>query len=424
MRQIIALLTLLLLLVACTQSQSTTTSAPTIVPTLNLTATPPGVLTATEPSTPNTASSTPSALTPLFDEILERVAEIRGLDPLKAISPKFMTREQLANTLRENLDESRDDIRNSQDVMKIMGLIPQNADLYELLLSMYGEQVLGFYNPETEELYVIKGMAALTPLEELTLAHEYTHALQQQHFDIHNMGKAVEDDSDADAALSALIEGDAIAVQTEYMLTYLTSEQRENLFGDSGGSPMFDASPYILQESLQFPYRDGQVLVKNLILAKQWKRVNDAYMKPPVSTEQVLHFAKFEEGENPATISLPDLSTALGQDWEMVYEDVLGEFFLETFLETRAAAPLPARAAEGWGGDRFNLMTGPQGEQAMVTLLAWDSKMDAQEFFNTLDSSNSVPEDGFLGINGDHVLWVFSPSRAITDEIVSLFPDF
>jgi hypothetical protein len=352
------------------------------------------------------------------------VVEIRGLDPLNTIVPKFMTREQLADTLREDLEESREDIRNSQELLKVMGLIPQDAVLYDMLLSLYGEQVVGFYDTETEELYMIKGIAELTPLDELTLAHEYTHALQQQHFDIHTMSESVEDDSEAEAALGALLEGDATTVQVEYMLTYLTPEQRQEIFSGSGDSPIFDASPYVLKQSLLFPYSEGAGMVNALFFSGEWEGINNAYGSPPVSTEQVLHVEKYLEGEMPVKVALPDIALALGQEWDMVYEDVMGEFFLRTYLETRISPNLAARAAAGWGGDRFNLMAGPQGEQALIALLEWDSERDAREFFDALDSSNSAPGEGFLGIDGDRVLWVFSPSLATTDEIVSLFPEF
>ena len=363
-------------------------------------------------------------MTPIFDQILTRVAEIRGLDPLRAIIPKFMTREQLESTLREDLEEDRDDILNSQEVLKIMGMIPLDADLYQMLLSLYTEQVVGFYDTETEELYVIRGIDELTPSAELTLAHEYTHALQQQHFDIHTLAEELEGDSEGESALSALIEGGATTVQIEYMFTYLTSQEQQQVFNAAGDSPVFDASPYILRQSLLFPYNQGATLVTTLLISGQWQAINNAYREAPVSTEQVLHPEKYLEGEMPVAVSLPDVAASLGQGWEVVYDDVMGEFFLRTYLETRARSDLASRAAAGWGGDRFNLMAGPQGEQALVVLLAWDSERDAREFFDALDSSDSVPDEGFLGLKDDRVLWVFSPSGATTDEIASLFPDF
>ncbi|MDA0988302.1 MAG: hypothetical protein O2783_04075 [Chloroflexi bacterium] len=428
MRPTTVFLALLLLLAACAQSQPTAISTATTPPTPTATVTSTTALTPTTQAgatpAPTSTQPIPSALSPIFEQILTRVSEIRGLDPLEEIMPMFMTREELANALREDLDESREDIENGQNLLRIMGLIPQSADLYELLLSLYGEQVVGFYDTETEELYVIKGMAELTPLDEITLAHEYVHALQQQHFDIHTMTEAAEDDSEAGSALSALIEGDATVVQVEYMRTHLTSEQQQEIFSAGGDSPIFNASPYVLQESLLFPYSQGSVLVNTLLLFQAWEGVNDAYRNPPLSTEQVLHSAKYLAGERPVAVSLPDVAATLGQGWEMVCEDVMGEFLIKTYLSTRTSTNQAARAAAGWGGDRFNLMAGPRGEQALVALLEWDSERDAREFFDALNSSNSVPDEGFLGLNGDRVLWVFSPSNAITYEIVSLFPGF
>ena len=363
-------------------------------------------------------------MAPVFDQILTWVVEIRGLAPLKAIVPKFMTRQQLESSLREDLEEDRDDILNSQEVLKTIGLLPQDADLYQMLLSLYTEQVVGFYDTETEELYVIRGLEELTPLDELTLAHEYTHALQQQHFDIHALSQEADDDSEAGSALISLIEGDATTVQVEYMFTHFTAQERQEVFDISGDSPIFDASPYVLQESLLFPYSQGSVLVNSILFSGRWEGVNRAYGAPPVSTEQVMHPEKYLEGELPVTVSLPDVATALGQGWAVVYEDVMGEFFLRTYLETRASAEVASRAAAGWGGDRFKLMTGPGEAQALIVLLAWDSERDAQEFFDALDSSDSVPRVGFLGLLEDSVLWVLAISRATTDEVLSLFQKF
>ena len=80
---------------------------------------------------------------------------MRGLSPTKEVIPLFMTREELSDSLVEELDEDIEDILKAQDVYKILGLIPQNADLRQLLLDLYTEQVAGFYDSETEELYLI-----------------------------------------------------------------------------------------------------------------------------------------------------------------------------------------------------------------------------------------------------------------------------
>ena len=412
MRIAIILLISTLLATACAGSQPFGTNTPLS------TALPPQEIIAT---------ASPDAASPLMDtfqQVLHRVSAIRVLEPLNPIPPKFMTRLELEAVLNDDLEESKEDIVKSQKLLKLLGLIPQDADLHAMLLSLYTEQVVGFYDTETEELYVITGKAEMTPLDEVTLAHEYVHALQQQHFDIGAMSKAVENDSEAYSALSALIEGDAVIVQSEYALTYLTLSQRQAMLIEASNSPVFDASPYFLQRTLQFPYNEGANMVNYLLVAGGWEAIEDAYRNPPTSTEHVLHPQKYLAGEAPINVSLPETTSNLGTSWQVAYDDVLGEFFLRTYLETHVRASEASRAAAGWGGDRFNLLEGPQGELCLVVLLVWDSERDAQEFFNLLDIANLVPEPGFLFIKGNEVVWILSESKSATDAIKSVFPYF
>ena len=102
----------------------------------------------------------------------------------------------------------------------------------------------------------------------------------------------------------------------------------------------------------------------------------------------------------------------------------MGEFSLRVYLETRTSTETAFQASTGWGGDRFTLLEGPNGEQALAVLCVWDSEQDAQEFFNALDDSHSVPSEGFLGLTGDQVLWVISQSEPLTQSIRDQFPGF
>ena len=431
-------LALLLLLAACAQDRPAATFAPT--PTT--TSTPPPTATAA-PVPTSTASPTqapPTTATPspptapteapqsgvVYNRILDRVENIRGLSHSEAIVPQSMSREELADSLNEELEEARDDLLKSQELYRLLGLIPQDADLSQLLLELYGEQIAGFYDTETQELYIIRASEQdLSLQKEMTIAHEFVHALQQQRFNIYALTKATEDDSDAASALSALIEGDATTVETLYVLAHFTREQLTDLFSSQSDYSVFDATPYFLQQSLLFPYVQGQPLLEALLSSPgRWDAVNDAYSDPPVSTEQVLHPEKYLEGEEPIDVLLPDVAAALGEGWEEVYGDVMGEFFIRTYLETRDWPRTAAVAAAGWGGDRFTLLKGPQGERVLAALLVWDTPEDASQFFDALDSSGSVPPEGFLGIAHDKVLWVLSPSQQLTDSIKAMWTGF
>ena len=437
----------MLLLASCTQP----TPAPTAEPTLSPSPTPAVATLAPEPtavpteaqvpgstpaptSTPDAAPTSAATTVPtpnpgeVYSRILDAVARERGLAPTEDVLPQFMTREELEATLVEDLEENAEDILHAELVYKMLGLMTQDSDLYQLLLDLYTEQVAGFYDSETEELFLIAGAKDdLSALDEITLAHEFTHALQQQHFDIDAMLEAVEDNSDASTALRALVEGDASVAQFQYLIAQLARERQiEALTGSRNvDSSAFDSAPYILRQSLVFPYDGGADFVTALqATAVGWDDVDDAYSNPPASTEQVLHPPKYLSGEAPVEVSLPDIAVALGEDWEVVYSDVMGEFFIRTYLETRTTASAAADAAAGWGGDRFALLQGPGDEYALVSNLEWDTAQDAGEFLDTMSSSNSVSDEDYLGLEGTRTLWILSPSQEITGQIMSLWPEF
>ena len=413
---------LLLLVMACIQAspspagKPTATPAPTpAAPTVEPTATPTEeaipttsqALTPTPTTTPTTAPEPTPTVDPaaLYSRVLMDLASVRGLIPTEDVTPQFMTREELEATLLEDFEENTEDIYHAELFYKILGLIPEEADLHQLFLDLYTEQVAGFYDSEAEELYLISGSQddGLSVLEEITLAHEYVHALQQQHFDIDSMLEAVEDNSDESTALRALVEGDASVAQFQYMFMHIDRERQiEALTGSrDNGSSTFDSTPYVLQQSLLFPYVQGQRFITALQASSPgWKVVNDAFGNPPASTEQVLHPQKYVSGEAPATVSLPDVADALGEDWEEVYSDVMGEFLLRTYLETRATEAAAALAAAGWGGDKYALLRGPGDEHALVSLLEWDTGRDAREFLNAMTSTGSVSDEGLPGLEG------------------------
>jgi hypothetical protein len=144
-----------------------------------------------------------------------------------------------------------------------------------------------------------------------------------------------------------------------------------------------DDMPPVLRESLLFPYTAGLSFVQTL-QAGGWQAVNDAFAKPPASTEQVLHPEKYVAGEAPVDVTLPaDLAARMGSGWKVGLEDTLGEFQLRVWLDQATAgsdAPTATQAAEGWGGDRVALLDGPNGAWAIALRTAWDTPTDAHEF--------------------------------------------
>ncbi len=218
----------------------------------------------------------------------------------------------------------------------------------------------------------------------MVYVHEFTHALQQLHFDFDAKFDAIEDNTDASFALRALVEGDARVSELLYMQEFLTAEEQ----AESQGTPTqalidaFRAAPYIVQRSYAFPYQDGANFVIDLYNNQGgWDFIDAAFSNPPRSTEQILHPEKYLSGDDPIAVDLPDLLPTLGEDWELVVQDTLGEFYLRSYLEMGVPRDEALAAAAGWGGDSYVLFQGPEGGAFFVLSHLWDTNPDAQEYY-------------------------------------------
>ena len=318
-----------------------------------------------------------------LEEIEDRVSEERGLFGVGQLDRSFIPRAELRELLvqlfaEENTDE---ELSIDSEVLIILGLLEEGQELKQLLLDQLSQQVVGLFDPKTGKLYVVAETQELEPLQAVIYAHEYTHALQQGQFDPQTLDESLEEDSEARAALSALVEGDATLLQVIYIQRHLSSRELRRLTEQAAPAGEDDA-PFYLRESLIFPYREGLDFVLSLYQAGQWQAVDRAYETPPKSTEQIMHPEKYLSSEEPLEVHLPSLQDSLGSGWEEKRAGSMGEFDLKLFLQLHLPASEAATAAAGWGGDRFTFWKGPGGERLLVLLSQWDTEADAQEFFD------------------------------------------
>ena len=336
---------------------------------------------------PPVATSTPSVeelrLAAELDQIDAKTSSVRDLPLLRPVERRFLTRADIVERLTREMEEDREDIYESQRLYVALGAMAADRDLFELTLELLGEGILGFYDSEEERLYVVKDSAELEPHEERTYVHELMHGLQQQHFDIRAMRDAVEDNSDATRALRALIEGDANLGTAHYAVNHMSPAER---VAEPPASPAlvraFRAAPRVIQHLYVFPYQDGGTFVAGLYQRGGWRAVDEAFARPPQSTEQVIHPEKYQSGEPPLEVVLPDLLPALGEGWELLFEDTLGEMMLRAYLETGFHINNPADAAAGWGGDRVAVYVGPNDETVVLLSALWDTGSDTWEFYD------------------------------------------
>ena len=411
------------LLAACAgEATPTPTLVATPIPTATPTSTPIPMPTSTATATP-----TPTAeflLEQTLDEITTNLVNLRRLKPVVEFDRNFMTRTELEAFLRGKLEEERENVLKSQELLTILNLIPKGLDLYQLYLDLLTEQVLGLYDLDTEKMYVIGETERFGPNEEVTFAHELVHALQQQHFDIRSLNEAAEENSDTQAALAALIEGDAYLATFRYMDIFLTPQERQEVLQSGGDSPVLEQAPYAIQKSFVFEIEEGIPFALAVQLSGP-RGVNQALANPPTSTEQILHPEKYFQNELPIPVSLPDLVTDLGAGWSQTDSNVMGEFSLRIYLETGVGENFAAIAAAGWGGDRYILLRDAQDERVLVMLIDWDTEKDAKEFINVaLIPLEGVSHRRYIGIQGGRTLFIVAPTDALIEAVRAQFPDY
>ena len=320
-------------------------------------------------------------------EVLRETSELRKLPVLRQVRSGAQSRAEIEQMLIRNLNESAtpDETTAAEVAMKKFGLAPADFQLRPFLVKLLTEQVAGYYDPKTQEFYLADwiDLDGQRPV----MAHELTHALQDQHFNLRRFESWPKHDSDAEMAAHALVEGDASYLMMQYaardplrQLAFLKSMMSEG----AGASEQIEKAPRVLREQILFPYIQGMMWTAQVYKQGGWEAVSAAYKNLPKSSEQILHTEKYNAGEAPQKVAVRDLSSSLGRGWRMADNDVQGEWGCYILLdELLQSVEVSKRAAAGWGGDRYALFMGPRRTDVVVALkTVWDTEADAREFFD------------------------------------------
>jgi hypothetical protein len=378
-------------------------------------------------------------------EVLKETSEIRELAILRPVRSGAQSRSEIERMLIKNLNDQMTpaEMHATEVSLRKFGLAPADFDYRSFMIKLLTEQVAGYYDAKAQEFH----LADWLELEgqKPVMAHELTHALQDQHFNLRRFEKWPHGDSDAELAAHALIEGDATLAMMVYMAKNpLVALAFSRSLTTGVATEQYDQAPRSMRESLIFPYLQGSEWATQLYRKGGWTMVSNAFTRLPLSTEQILHPEKYFNYERPVKIVLPDVTNLLngrGQQtangkqqtaaniqrsevrgqrpsgtagvspastrarilhgrttspppllsasplpttsWHRIESDVNGEWTYYLILDQFLSAPAESkRAAAGWAGDRYGLYEGPNGQVFLSQSTMWDTVSDAREFFD------------------------------------------
>ena len=338
--------------------------------------------------------------------VTPRVEEIRGLKFKRPVAVRVVddqtARRHFEARIAKEYPEAR--LRADERAYAQLGLIPAGTQLLTGFLDILEEQAGGFYDPESDTFYVLDDMPkAVGPV---LVAHELTHALDDQHYGIDGMLDQVKEDDDRAAAVGAVVEGSGTLVMTAFLMQEMQAGrlQLEALAelqkSEAGQGARLTAALPFLRRSLLSSYALGFPFLLRGDLLKLTSfdpaDLNRAFEKPPASSEQILHPEKYWEAakaDAPVAVAMPDLAKLLGPGWALAGHGTLGELNLALLTDAptpngnspdaMVAAAWTNDAAAGIGGDAYqHYANGAKGETVLATV--WDTEKDAVEFEKAL----------------------------------------
>ena len=323
-----------------------------------------------------------SDLCSLSDTALKHAVNIRKLKLKKNVpctaQGKSQVRKYILDTIDEKLPASK--LKHEALVYRAIGFIPDDFDYKEQLVTLYTEQIGGYYDPDKKRFVMAAWMPASMQLP--IAVHELTHAIQDQHFKLNDLMNLKKFRTDQLLAHAALVEGDATAVMTDYARDLMNQpplQKTENISSilaqnvlSIGFMQTSVPIPMSLKLQMLFPYTSGLSFAHHLLQKQGYQEINSAFQKLPRSTEEILHPEKYFSSKK----EFIEIEAEQGS----VYSDTLGEFSITALLSNYLADNFKAaHAAAGWHGDTISINEKP-GETRIVWKTMWDTEKDAEEF--------------------------------------------
>ena len=294
-----------------------------------------------------------------IEKALKLVSRARGLSILRPVKSEVMPRKELIAYVKGRVTKEipPEAIIREGRVLSLLGFLPTDYDYLAGTLDLLDAQLAGLYEPDDGTMYIADDLD--DAVADSTLDHELTHALQDQHYDLKSRTKYTPGKSDAQSALSALSEGDAMSTMVDVLMRRQKAPAaktaldvpdamwRAQAAGMNEGKAA--SAPAVMKAQLVAPYIDGTIFVQELRRAGGWTAVDNAWREPPTSTEQLLHLDKWNAREAPLPVNVPPPPDAA---WTLADADTYGELEMRILLAQWFGEEDGAYLASGWGGDR------------------------------------------------------------------------
>lgn len=404
------------------------------VPAGSVTDQPPPPTDTPLPEPTATRQPIPPELQQQINQIEKEASNLRGLNPLVDVPETFLTRAQFREYFNREMrgDISGDAARNYLQELYLLRLANDpSIDFYEVGTDLYSDAILGFYDHRSKELFVITDKLRLDGEAQITLAHEFVHSLQDQHYKLKKLWPTESTDWDKSMAVRSVVEGDATLSGYGWAGQYMSGQDFRSLFEGKQLSPEVEnKTPPYLGISTIFPYTAGMAFAAKIMGVGGFSTVNIALQDPPRSTEQIMHPEKYTQTprDQPKAVTLPDLLPALGAPWQFKESNTLGEFEFYVMLQQNGASD-PAKGADGWGGAKFAYYKLEQ-EALVYASTVWDTEEDAGQFYGAMyESFSKFTKDGdywtdparsfWMRQDGKKVVFIASTNRPALDRVVS-----
>lgn len=341
------------------------------------------------------------------DTILEFASKDTSLPIKHEVKRRLASRDEVVSYLQKNMAEDKDvkRLRRTELVLKKFGLLPKDFDLQSFLVSLLEEQVAGYYDAKTKTVNLLDWVAP--DLQRPVLAHELTHALQDQSFGLDKWLKRGDEDLDTKKDLKpdditkdeygearqAVVEGQAMVVLVDYMLAPMhrtvadapevVDMLNESMATGSADSKVYQNAPVFMKEALTFPYRYGVGFEAELVREQgKEKAFTATFENPPQTSREIMEPQTYIAGEHLAPLNLPDFKHIF-KDYDRFDIGAIGEFDVAVLAEQYAGLDVSKRIYPNWRGGYYYSVH-PKGNPAapleLVFVSKWSSPKSASQF--------------------------------------------